>query len=284
MADSKTQEKVQQALKDLEQGVAKLVTEQDWIEYLRVQSTFHDYSFGNVMLIAIQRPGATQVAGFKAWKKLGRNVLKGEKGIAILAPMTRKATDENTGEERRWISGFRVVYVFDIAQTDGEPLPSHPSRLLDEGDADADMLEMVKSLIMAEGFTYKELQIPGSTNGFTDHLTKQVTVDRHMPIQQRVKTALHELAHVIMHSPEDVDYQARRGYCEIEAESTAYVVLHALGYDAGAYSFGYVAGWSDSKPERVKHVGENIARTSRKILERLQPASNSKQTQVETVA
>ena len=109
----------------LSEGITALTTSDEWIRHLEVQSGFHRYSFGNVVLIASQLPGASRVAGFRSWLKLGRNVRRGEKAIWILAPMRFKKTNDEDAGEGRTIAGFKYVAVFDVSQTEGAELPAH---------------------------------------------------------------------------------------------------------------------------------------------------------------
>lgn len=260
------QAKVDAALATLEAGVSQLVSSEAWADYLAFQARFHRYSFNNVMLIKIQRPDATKVAGFNAWKAMGRSVRKGEKGIAILAPMRRTAEDEKTGEKRSWIGGFKVEHVFDVSQTDGEPLPAHPASLLD-GDGDAALMGALVAQATGAGFTVELAdECDGGANGWTNFGTRTVRVDGRLPEAQRVKTMAHELAHVLMHDPADPDLPSSRGLIEVEAESVAFIVLHAMGYDAGDYSFGYVAGWAGSDVKAIQKVASRAQRTATRII------------------
>jgi len=142
------QDKTGALLTKLKEGVANLTNSDRWKEYLMVQARFHKYSAGNVMLIMAQRPDATRVAGFTKWRELGRYVKKGEHGIAIFAPVTYKvkATDaEDTNVEFTRLVGFKVVYTFDISQTDGKELPGHPSTILDVAGTESVMSRCVQS-------------------------------------------------------------------------------------------------------------------------------------------
>jgi hypothetical protein len=123
-------DRVERARQLLEESVADLATSEGWTRCLESRSRFHAYSFGNVMLIGLQRPGATQVAGYKAWQGMGRQVRKGERGISILAPMVRKVEHDDEAEPDRVVAGFRVVSLFDVSQTDGEPIPEPPCHVL----------------------------------------------------------------------------------------------------------------------------------------------------------
>jgi len=249
-------------LAQLTEGVAKLTTSDDWQRYLDFQSRFHSYSFGNVLLIAAQRPSASRVAGFHAWRKLGRHVLKGEKAIWILAPMVYKQDDATAGDDERVIRGFKYVPVFDVAQTDGEELPSVCNRL--DGDDPSGLYGGLVSVAQSLGFSVEITDLPGTTNGDCSHLEHRIRIRiGNSPVQQ-VKTLAHEIAHAILHA----DY-SDRALAELEAESTAYVVCSSLGLDSSDYSLGYVTTWAgggDAAIAAIKASGERIQKTAAQIL------------------
>lgn len=279
-----TQDKVTEAIKARDAGLADLMASESWIAYLDAQARFHDYSFGNTMLIMVQRPDATRVAGYKAWQKLGRQVRKGEKGLSILAPMHRKAEDKETGEVKSFVSGFRAVSVFDISQTEGDEIAELPIADLAEGDIDASIHAALVAEIERLGFTYAEEAIPGTAKGFTSFETKRVVIDETLSRPQVVKVTAHELAHVLMHDPSEINYHENRPVCEIEAESVAYVVLNVMGYDAGTYSLGYIAHWSGGKAEQVSATAERVQRTANKVLDAITGANEGKQSEQTTAA
>jgi N-terminal domain of anti-restriction factor ArdC len=157
----------------LEESVADLASSEGWTRYLESRSRFHSYSFGNVMLIAFQRPGATRVAGYRKWQELGRQVRKGERGISILAPMVRKVDRDDGTEPDRVVSGFRTVSVFDVSQTDGEPIPEHPCRVL-TGDGPEGLEAALLAHAAAEGLTVATETIRGGANGFIDRAGRRI--------------------------------------------------------------------------------------------------------------
>jgi hypothetical protein len=184
-------------LRRLGDGVDQLTSSDDWLRYLDVQRRFHHYSFGNCILIARQRPDPTQVAGFRRWLELGRHVRKGEKGIAILAPIVKRLkVEDEEGEKHTIVSApraFRVVYVFDIAQTDGDELPALPVHKLEGGDPDQ-VYARLRAVASGSGFTVEEDYLDGP-NGDWNHELRRIRVEaRNQPLQQ-VKTLAHELAH-----------------------------------------------------------------------------------------
>jgi DNA primase len=214
----------------LTEQIAALRTGQDWQQWLAVAARFHNYSFNNVLLIAAQRPGATAVAGCEAWKTLGRQVDKGERGIQILAPVVRRTasadppaadppaaegggspTSDQIGNDRqeralaggaRRVAGFRVAYVFDVTQTSGAPLPDRPVPRLLAGQAPAGLWDALAEQVHARGFALQRGPcLGGVANGLTNYLTRTVTVRADVDDAQAVKTLAHELAHVLLHDP-----------------------------------------------------------------------------------
>jgi antirestriction protein ArdC len=234
-------------------GIEALTTSESWRIHLEFQGRFHRYSFSNALLIARQDPGASRVAGFATWKSLGRMVRRGERAIWILAPMTGRRTRTAEGEEHRPILGFRPVAVFDVAQTDGEPLPEVCRNL--EGDDPAARFGLLVDRAVRLGYRVETTELPGTTNGDCSFARRRIRVEARNGPAQQVKTLAHELAHALLH--EGID---DRPLAELEAESTAFVVCRTLGLDTSGYSFGYVACWAGGGPEAVARIRASGAR------------------------
>jgi len=259
----------------LQDSLHELVTSEDWQRALSVAARFHDYSFANTRLIWAQSiaRGLTpsRVAGYRAWQDLGRQVRKGERGLQILAPVVRKVTpDTPEEEEERRVVGFRVVHVFDIAQTDGDPLPEVPITLV-EGDLPSHW-DRVRGLVTESGF---DLQVAdpdrlGEANGVTDWNRREVVVRASLPGAQRFKTAVHELAHIRLHDPNSNGRPSCRGIVEVEAESVAYMVCAGLGIDSSGYSLGYVASWSGGDLTKVAATANRVIGCASEVLAQLE--------------
>lgn len=261
-------------------GVAALTDAAQWRTLLGTAAKFHRYSLGNLLLIARQRPDATQVAGFSAWKELGRTVRKGEKGIAILAPFTVKPRDEDLEKDpdAKPRVLFRAVYVFDIAQTEGAPLSQPtpvPSPELLAGDGPAGLYEAVAAQITAAGFQLERGDCDGGANGYTSWDRMVVRVRADVDDAHAVKTLIHEWAHIRFgHGRSSArDYRAHRGVCEVEAESVAYILCVAHGLATADYSLPYVAGWSDGDAKIVKATADGVVRTASAMLDELEGAT-----------
>ena len=256
-------------IEKLAEGISNLTTSEEWQCHLDFQSKFHRYSFNNVLLIAAQCHEASQVAGFNAWRKMNRFVRKGEKAIWILAPMVYKNADAEDGEDDRVIRGFKFVPVFDVAQTDGEELPTICNRL--DGDDPAGHYTTLLGVARSVGFTVEDHEFNGTTNGDCTHSEHRIRVETRNTPAQRVKTLAHEIAHALLHEQFD-----SRALAELEAESTAYVVCQALGIDSSDYSFGYVATWAGGGEQAIAGIKascERIQRTAATILRAFEPAT-----------
>ena len=246
-------------LQRFEDAVGAIQDSDSFRRWLDVSSRFHEYSLGNQLLIAMQRPDATHVAGFHAWLKLGRHVLRGEKGIKIMVPHVRKVANDQGDEERR-VTGFGAGYVFDVSQTDGEPLPTHDVPTL-EGEAGQELWDGLSHFAMREGVTVRiaELQdLPTETMGYYQPATKEIVVGAYSQ-RQRTKTLAHELGHHIAR----VDDRAEN---ECVAEGIAYIVCAHFGIDTGERSFPYVAGWAKDKAV-LKNVLGTIQSASAALIE-----------------
>ncbi len=252
----------------LTEGIEALTTSDAWRAHLDVQGRFRRYSFSNALLISRQDPDATHVAGFATWKKFGRAVRKGERALWILAPMTGRRTATDDGEERRPIVGFRPVAVFDVAQTDGDPLPG-VCRNLQGGDPEA-MFHLLMGRATRFGYTVDIVELPGSTNGDCSFARRRIRVERRNEPAQQVKTLAHELAHALLHEGTD-----DRALAELEAESTAFVVCRSLGLDTADYSFGYVACWAGGGAEAVARIRASGTRIQRAVAVILDPVDES---------
>lgn len=278
-------DRLQQAHERLTQAVESIISGDDWKRMLKVASKFHRYSFNNHLMIFLQRPDATAVAGFNKWKSLGRFVKKGEKGIAIFAPCRYKTSIEDEhGNEKSFqqIRGFRVVHVFDISQTEGEELPDLDAvrpKLLD-ADAPEGVWETLVSQANTAGFEVIRNR-RGSENGYCDFSSREIAVRPDVAPAQAVKTLIHELGHALLHSDE---LPRSKEVAEVEVESVAYIVCDAVGLDSGDYSFAYVARWAGGASDLLKETSERAIGCAKEILSGLEEGSSSLTQQVSQAA
>ena len=247
-------------LEGLSAGIADLTTSEKWTQYLDVQSKFYRYSPNNVMLILLQNPYATRVAGYNAWKALDHQVMAKESALRILAPMKYKRDDAPEGENAREIRGFKLVPVFDISQTEGPDLPDIVSKL--EGLAPEGVFVKLTEFAQDIGFRVERPQsLDSGANGDTSHSEGRIRVVGSNSDAQQAKTLAHEIGHALLHDPGvETTKDLERGLKELEAESTAYVICTALGMDTSDYSFGYVAGWAGGAPEAIQGIKASTGR------------------------
>jgi len=245
----------------LESHVEELAGSEEWAKMLETAGRFHRYSPNNILLIAMQRPGATRVAGFQAWKQMGRSVRKGEKGIAILAPCVYRKAE---GDDETTRVFFKTAHVFDVSQTEGPDLADECRPVLLEGEAPAGLWDALAAQVLAAGFSLERGKpaTPGA-NGTTEYGPKRVIVRDDVSEAQACKTLAHELAHVLLHDGS----QWCRGRIEVEAESVAYVVSAASGLATETYSTAYVARWAQGDVKVLKATAERVCRTARTILD-----------------
>ncbi|MFR8070417.1 MAG: ArdC-like ssDNA-binding domain-containing protein [Clostridium sp.] len=273
MEEQKSQfDRVKEITDQLEEGIANLFESDAFKQYLTTLSKFHNYSLNNTLLIAMQKPDATLVAGYTAWQKqFGRQVQKGEKAIKILAPTPYKKKvnvekqDPNTGEVLRNPDGtaqteiqevmqpaFKIVNVFDISSTEGKELPTIG---VDELLGDVNQYENFMNALKAScPVPISFEQIDSGAKGYYHQTEQRIALQEGMSEVQTVKTLIHEMAHQKLHAvnpttkePVGEKGNQTRHAKEVEAESVAFTVCQHFGIDTSDYSFAYVAGWSHGK-------------------------------------
>jgi antirestriction protein ArdC len=239
----------------MERSVRALLSSEGWQAWAQMRATFHRYSWGNCALIAMQRPDATQVAGFKAWQQLGRQVRKGERSIKIMAPMSVKREDAETGEEERVVF-FRAVPVFDLSQTDGPPLPEPPREPI-TGSSHEHYIGQLEEHARSLGFTVEREPLEHA-GGYCDAKRRRIVVSSNVEAPNaRVRILVHELAHA--HGVGYADYG--REDAEVVVETAAFVVCGALGLDTSGESVPYVAGWAeDGDLDAIRRHAETVDR------------------------
>ena len=309
LTSEKPAEKLKEITDRLEQGIAELFDSERYKEYLKVMSKFHNYSFRNTVLIAMQKPDASLVAGFSAWKNnFERNVMKGQKGIKIIAPSPYKIKQEMqkidphtqkpiigkdgkpvTEEKEITIPAYKVVSVFDVSQTEGKELPDIA---VDELTGDVDRYkDFFAALEKTSPVPIAFENIEGGSHGYYHLEDKRIAINEGMSELQTLKTAIHEIAHAKLHdidlnAPKDEQPRVDRRTREVEAESVAYTVCQHYGLDTSDYSFGYVAGWSSGRElselksslETIRSAAAEIINSIDENLAELQKAQDKEQT------
>ncbi len=267
--------------REIDEAIRELGTGQRWQELLEFGQRFHRYSLNNQLLIMAQRPDATRVAGFNKWKELGRSVNKGEKAIWIYAPLVRKVEVEDDAGRRKEsrVVGFKVVPVFDVSSTSGQPLPEPPVVPYNRasGDAPEGMREELSAQVEEHGYTlvYRDLgDGPAIPDGSTDPANKTVTINTQHSEAHQAKTLAHELAHIELgHLERTGEYHTRAGgqrsTMEVEAESVAYGIGRRYGLRAKGDSFAYIDGWASGNPDKVHQTAEAVCKSTDRILLRI---------------
>lgn len=282
MADKQTREEKMSAIqKKLEDGVREIFSSEKYREYISAMSRFPRYSINNSILIVSQLPEASLVCGFKKWQTdFNRTVNKGEHGIMILAPIKgktevveevydenhRAVVDENgqhkTETVMREYQTFRPVYVFDVSQTSGDPIPA----LTEQLDKNVDSFDEMKQILMDISPVPVSFEvISGGANGYYSPSSEKIVIDERLPQLQMVKTMIHEIAHATLKHGSKEDKWDRQTK-EVQAESVAYWVTQMMGLDTSEYSFGYISGWSkDKEMSELKESLDIIKQTADKL-------------------
>lgn len=276
-------------MKSLESGVEDFFTSEKYGEYLKTMTKFHRYSFNNTLLIAMQRPDATLVTGYRNWQSMGRQVKKGEKGITILAPAPKKQKkaqalfdqnqmpilDENGNQKFEEVEvvipRFKATTVFDINQTEGDPIQTISPEELTEAVEDFNLFMEAITEISPVPIRFDEIE--GSAKGYYDNANKEIVIRKGMSESQTIKTAIHESGHARLHDRDimkSVGIQKDRETKEVEAESVAYCVCSAFQVETSDYSFPYIAGWSSGRDmKELRASMDTIRQTAGEMVDEL---------------
>ena len=302
------QEKIDELNQKLIDGVSSIYESENYKNYLKLTANFANYSTNNKILVYLQNPEATLVKTYKGWNELERTVNKGEKAIHILAPnkylqQITKSIDSLNENELQYVvsrnedtctlkiprTSFKIINVFDVSQTDGKELPSYNLiNILNEEMSETNYNELSAAIedTIHSGFlpdisiSYKTKEedtvLANGANGYFKPSENLIVVDRDMPNTQKIKTLIHECAHSLLHGEEmkienieDTSFLSSRPDKECQAESVAYIVCNHLGIDSADYSFGYVAGWINQKPEILLNNLDVINKCANSIMQEL---------------
>ena len=266
----------------LKQAAEQLLTSDGWQRWVRLRSRagLARLSLCNQLLVALARPDASFVAGFKAWLDLGYCVGKGEKAIRIIAPMPVKERDRATGEETgETITLFKGVSVFDAQQVEplpcGQPTPLQPPSQPLSGDSHAHLIAPTIAFAESLGYTVSFEPIAGSASGWCDTTAKQIVVDTNGPANARLRTLVHETIHAL-----GIDYQRySRPQAEVIVDTTTLVVLGGLGLDVSGETVPYVAGWGeDGALDAVTQFAHLIDELARRVQAALSTTGDTQET------
>ncbi|WP_209124493.1 ArdC-like ssDNA-binding domain-containing protein [Alkalihalobacillus sp. BA299] len=269
-------ERVEELIKTLEEGVSNFQYDpEEFKALLEMKALMPNYSFRNLLVAKAQLPEASFIAPFKRWGELGRKVKKGSKSIRIFAPRFKKVEEEEAGNgEKHKLVGFIAVPVFDVSQTEGEPLPIDRFKIQLEGDC-PEAKEIIKMVEEISDFpiSYGDT---GDANGFYSQLDHSITVSDKLSINHRAKTLVHEYVHSQCHQLGDKSSSKER---EVVAEGCAFVVCNYFGLDTADYSFRYVKGWSQGDEDALMTFGSQICDVSGKIIHQFEVWKEAKQNQ-----
>jgi N-terminal domain of anti-restriction factor ArdC len=274
-AESSPQEKTRQALQTLETGIDSILSSESFASYLRTMSRFHRYSFGNTVLIHMQRPDATLVAGYRRWHELGRQVQKGARGIKIFVPHKVRPKveegDDQTTERQVFVRSFGVGTVFDVSDTAGDPIPEPPAvqEIKTATDGGAALYGLLAAYLEREGIAVmRKPTLPA--HGWWEPSSRSIAIGEHLEGDQRTKTLAHEVAHFVAGHELDMPKED----VETIAESAAFVVLSHFDIDTSGYSFGYVARWAKDRAVLKRNL-DAIQKTASRVIEGLEALPNS---------
>ncbi len=266
---------IQQMLEDPEQ----------WRQWAQTLSRFHQYSPGNVLLILQQRPEATHVAGYHAWKSLGRQVQKGEHGITILAPIVRRVPDEQPSAPKveatsaaplpqQAVVGFKTATVFDVSQTQGKALQIPQPKLLDSGDLDELLHHLITTAVPVPVQFAPAVQL-GGANGVWNPSQQTITIAQDRSPDQQFKTLLHEWSHSVGVPDVTAAMDRHQGSEEIIAETTAFVLAQRMGLDTSDYSLPYVGHWAQGDPQKVLALTQSVSQRVQSLSTALEQAAQN---------
>lgn len=254
----------------IEQGITTFADSDRYKTFLKVMSKFSKYSCNNILLISMQMPNATLLAGANAWRtKFGRFVKKGEKGLSILAPVlkkhpnTKNEDDEPENPSEKKLMGFRVVHVFDVSQTEGKPLPHLTSELTSDVVDFNNLLDALREIAQIPVVYQSSL---GGAYGMFSRTNNCIYIKEGLGQLQQIKTLIHEIAHSRLHSEDSTERDA----AEVEAESVAYAVCAHIGLDTSDYSFGYLTSWSKGDTKILQQSFSRIYSATKQIISELE--------------
>ena len=274
---------VEALAEQLTAAVAELTTSGAWVAMLRVAARFTRYSPNNALLLWMQAEQRgvtlTRVAGYRAWQAMGRQVVKGARSFAVMAPVCRRLTPAEAAERAQAgqhpaydrdgrpamvVRGFRLERVFRYEDTDGEPLPEVPEVGYVTGDTSDGAWDAIAALVEGDGYRLTAEPETGGARGHTNNTERVVNIDPGLSAAERVHVLIHELGHI--RASHDTRREVSRAQRETEAESVAFIVATVLGLDVGDVAAVYVGGWTDGDSDTITAAQAAIHRTARSIL------------------
>lgn len=252
-------------------GVTNIVESGEFAKFLKFSKNFHNYSFNNIILIFLQMPEATQVAGFKKWESMGRRLKKGAKGIQIVYPIKRTYKTKIEGqdsliddekEQTVEYMTYSYTYVYDISQTVGKNMPLEDNRI--NSNNLAEFLDFLKSF---SPYPVIENNLYGGTQGYWSPKHKHIVLKSELSIDDKVSVLLHELTHALY---DDFNYKEDRDLSETFVESVAFIVADYFGLDTSKCSFNYITGWANGDVKVILELGDKIQKTANQFIKQIE--------------
>lgn len=271
---STKKEKTKELFNKIVDGVTNIINSGEFKKFLKFSKNFHNYSFNNIILIFLQMPEATQVAGFKKWESMGRRLKKGAKGIQIVYPIKRKQTvklknqqniienEEQQEEKTIEYMTYGYTYVYDISQTVGENMPLEDNRI--NSNNMVEFLEFLKSFSL---YPIIEDDLYGGTQGYWSPQHKQIVLKKELSVDDKVSVLLHELTHALY---DDFNYKEDRNLSETFVESVAFIVADYFGLDTSKCSFNYITGWANGDVKVILELGDKIQKTANQFIKQIE--------------
>lgn len=288
--NSNKEKKVKEAFEKIVEGTTKIITSGEYAKFLKFSKNFHNYSFGNMILIYLQMKDATQVAGFKTWESMGRKLKKGAKGIKIIYPIKRKYTTKIEGQasildngeehqEEKTIEymSYGYTYVYDISQTIGKPIPKINNTLNDtiesyslNSNNKGEFFEFLKTF---SPYPILEYNLSPNLYGYWNEKDKHIVLRKSLSIDDKVSTLLHELTHALY---DDFNYKEDRKLSEIFVESVAFIVAGYFNLDTSMCSFNYITHWANGDTKVILELGDKIQKTANTFINQLKDEFENK--------
>lgn len=272
------EQQLKDTLEKLEQGVESIKDTESFRAFLDFQAKFYRYSPRNTLLIMLQRPDATIVASYGRWQELKRQVMKGERGIRIIAPLIKKVVDEETKEEEKKLVGYKVVSTFDISQTQGEPVPDLEVPVLD-GEGGRELYLRLLSVASKEGLVVKRggpfFDARPNAYGYLERSSKTIAIRDGVSSLQEANTMTHEILHYLG------NHDMSDARTETIAQGGAYVVLKHFGLETSDRTFPYLASWLRER-DLTKSLLGNIGNLSKELIDRIDPPKQHNKYEIQT--
>lgn len=269
--NSNRKAKAKELFNKVVQGIQNIINSGEYEKYLKFQKNFTKYSFNNIVLIYSQFPEATRVAGKKAWKDLGRETISNAQPIMITAGMpkkwqktVKKVVDGKEVEETETYDymSYRNVFVYDISQTVGKPIPMESKNINSNS-----MISFYEKLKNFSKFPIYEQDLEGTTKGYYSPSKNKIVLKKSLSPNDKASVLLHELAHGLY---DDFDYKENRNLSEVFVESIAFIVADYFGLDTSLCSFNYITKWTDGDPKIVIDLGKKIQKCAKQFIEKIE--------------